>query len=264
MKSILSLFLLLVCTSMIFSQALPIADNSFLVEEAYNQEAGVVQHVNTFQRMRGGDWLYTFTQEWPIKSQKHQFSFTLPVQDSKSINTGLGDMDITYRYQLINNSNVAVSPRVSLIFPTGSVSRESGRGSVGLGFNMPVSVTHSKHFVTHWNAGTTITPRAKNISDERATTFDYSLGQSIVWLAHSRFNLLFETVWNSEETVIGPDRKDREYGLLLNPGIRWAHNFKNGLQIVPGIAVPVGVGPSRGERGLFFYISFEHPFRKID
>jgi len=37
----------------------PIQDNSFLIEEAYNQEAGVVQHVNTFMRQRNGDWLYS-------------------------------------------------------------------------------------------------------------------------------------------------------------------------------------------------------------
>lgn len=28
----------------------PIQDNSFLIEEAYNQEFGVVQHINTFTR----------------------------------------------------------------------------------------------------------------------------------------------------------------------------------------------------------------------
>jgi len=27
--------------------------------------------------------------------------------------------------------------------------------------------------------------------------------------------------------------------------------------------MPVGVGPSSGERGVFFYLSFEHPYRKI-
>jgi len=50
---------------------------------------------------------------------------------------------------------------------------------------------------------------------------------------------------------------------LLSPGIRWAHNFKNGLQIVPGIGVPLGVGPSAGEKAVFLYLSFEHPFRKL-
>jgi hypothetical protein len=50
---------------------------------------------------------------------------------------------------------------------------------------------------------------------------------------------------------------------LLSPGIRWAYNFKNGLQIVPGVAVPFGVGPSSGEKGVFLYLSFEHPYRKL-
>ena len=38
----------------------PIQDNSFLVEEAYNQERGVVQHISTFSRMwNSKDWSYT-------------------------------------------------------------------------------------------------------------------------------------------------------------------------------------------------------------
>ena len=46
------------------SKAGAIQDNSFLLEEAYNQEAGVVQHINTFTRYRESrDWVYTFTQE---------------------------------------------------------------------------------------------------------------------------------------------------------------------------------------------------------
>src|SRR6185437_8242001 len=49
----------------------PIADNSFLIEEAYNQEAGVVQHISTFSRPNGGGaWDYTFTQEWPFRGMK--------------------------------------------------------------------------------------------------------------------------------------------------------------------------------------------------
>ena len=57
-----------------------IQDNSFLIEEAYNQDPGVVQHIQTFSRAtRGGDWLYTFTQEWPAPNLKHQLSYTLPM-----------------------------------------------------------------------------------------------------------------------------------------------------------------------------------------
>jgi len=35
------------------------------------------------------------------------------------------------------------------------------------------------------------------------------------------------------------------------------------MQIVPGVSVPVGVGPSAGEKGLMFYLSLEHPYRRI-
>lgn len=73
-----------------------------------------------------------------------------------------------------------------------------------------------------------------------------------------------EAVWNRDQFVIGPNVKESESSLFINPGVRWAHNFRSGLQIVPGVAVPVGIGSSRGERGVFFYLSFEHAFKKAD
>ena len=50
---------------------------SFLLEEAYNQEAGVVQHIQALRREQRS-WFYTFTQEWPLGGQDHQFSYTVP------------------------------------------------------------------------------------------------------------------------------------------------------------------------------------------
>ena len=45
----------------------PIRDNSFLVEEAYNQDPGVVQHLQLFiWNWKSGGWAWTFTQEWPV------------------------------------------------------------------------------------------------------------------------------------------------------------------------------------------------------
>jgi len=104
----------------------PIQDNSFLVEEAYNQEAGVVQHIFTFARSIGDPgWTFSFTQEWPVGSQKHQLSCTIPalsVDTDSGFDAGLGDVAINYRYQLVGNGDAAVAfaPRFSLIFPTGS------------------------------------------------------------------------------------------------------------------------------------------------
>lgn len=205
------LIVLAICAAGVFAQENkaeenpPIQDNSFLNEEAYNQEAGIIQHINTFTRSRSGDWLYTFTEEIPVSSQKHQFSFTLPVQKVGGFSgeRGVGDIAINYRYQLVANKKTAVAPRFSLLLPTGNYRKERGAGGVGFQFNLPVSVQFSKKFAAHPNAGLTFTPRAGNILGERAQTVDYNLGQSIVWLAAPRFNVLLESIWNNTADVTG-------------------------------------------------------------
>jgi hypothetical protein len=128
---------------------------------------------------------------------------------------------------------------------------------------LPLSVVLTRKLVTHWNVGTTIVPDARNNSGETETTFGYNFGQSVVWLAHPRFNVLLETVFNRSQKVIAPKTTQWTSNVLLSPGIRWAYNFENGLQIVPGVAAPFGVGASGGERGVFLYLSLEHPYRKL-
>lgn len=207
----------------------PISDNSFFIEEAYNQEPGVVQHIGTFERMRGGDWGAAFTQEWPLFSQQHQLSYSVPFSESE-----LGDVGLSYRYQMlgVGGGPVAFAPSVSLFLPTGDDSSTSWQ------FNLPLSVELNDRFVTHSNAGAAFAG-----SDHTVT-----LGQSLVWLASPRMNALVEAVWDDDDNF------------LVSPGIRWAHNLDSGLQIVPGIAFPIGVGPSAGDRGVFVYLSFEHAY----
>ena len=55
--------------------ALPIQDNSFLVEEAYNQEDGVIQHISFVQPSSTGDWVYTQIDERPGRSLKHRLAW---------------------------------------------------------------------------------------------------------------------------------------------------------------------------------------------
>ena len=248
--------------------AKPIQDNSFLLEEAYNQEAGVVQHISTFTRYRESrDWLYTFTQEWPVGGIQHQLSFTLPYAQMAASPDGgrnVGDILINYRYQLLGDGDakVAVSPRFSLILPTGD--RTQLRGSGGLGFQgmLPMSVVLTDAFVTHWNLGATWTPQARNLAGDTAATSAWTFGQSLVWLASPKWNALVEFAFTSGQVVAGPGRTGRADTFFINPGLRWAVDFKSGLQIVPGIAVPIGVGPSKGERAVFLYLSFEAPMFK--
>lgn len=243
------------------AQDKPIQDNSFLIEEAYNQEPGVVQHIFKYHRERSRDWSLTFTQEWPLGSQKHQVSYSVPVQRAGE-HTGAGDVSVDYRYQLKGDGDapLAVAPRLSLLLPTGDERKDLGKGGTGVQFNLPLSLVLSERVVTHWNAGATITPSARNADGASARTTDYNLGQSFVWLLRPRLNLLLETVWSSEENVEGEGETSRRRSAFISPGVRWAYNLANDLQVVPGIALPIGVGPSRRDYGIFLYLSFEHPF----
>jgi hypothetical protein len=238
-----------------------ISDNSFLIEEAYNQEPGVVQHISNFSRAdEGGSWAFSFTQEWPLRGVRHQISYGIPLEHADG--TGIGDVAINYRYQLLGSSeaSVAAAPRLTLLLPTGNEQR--GRGSGGLGFqtNLPLSYLPTPRLATHWNAGLTLVPSASNGLAAEATTLSYHLGASGIWLARPSLNLMLEVLWASTESPVAPGVTDRSESLLLNPGVRWAFNFDSGLQIVPGVAYTIGLD-SQDTDALFLYLSFEHPFK---
>jgi hypothetical protein len=244
-----------------------IQDNSFLVEEAYNQERGVVQHISTFSRLwNSKDWIYTFTQEWPVpRYPRHQLSYTLVAAHAGAFagsGAGWGDVILHYRYQLVGNggTRTAFSPRLSVLLPSGDETRGRGFGAPGIQMSLPLSVVLHRRLASHWNVGGTFVSQARDAMNNRADTMGYNLGQSFIWMPHPRFNVLMETVYASAQSVVAPDLTQWNRSLYLSPGIRWAYNFKNGLQIVPGIALPLGAGPSAGEHALFVYLSFEHPF----
>jgi hypothetical protein len=242
----------------------PIADNSFLIEEAYNQESGVVQHISTFTRPDGGGaWAYSFTQEWPFRGMTHQLSYTVPVLNQSGGGTGLGDVALNYRYQLVaaGDDGVHIAPRLSLLLPTGDDRRDRGAGGLGVQTNLPLSVRARPWLALHANAGLTWTPDATNAAGESAATLNANLGGSAIWLLRPTLNLMLELVWLSTQDVVGPDRRAREGALFLNPGVRWAFNFPSGLQVVPGAAYTLGLDDGAGADALFLYLSFEHPFR---
>jgi hypothetical protein len=247
-----------------------IQDNSFLIEEAYNQEFGVVQHINTFSRLwNSKDWGYTFTQEWPgFHNWRNQYSYTLVAAHAGAFTgtgVGWGDILLNYRYQVFGNgeSRMAFAPRVSVSVPSGDVTLGRGMGAPGLQVNLPLSFVLSRRLVTHWNAGCTFIPHAQGPDHSRAASAGYNLGQSFVFIASSRLNFMLETTDFRYQSVTGPGQTAWTEAMYVSPGVRWAYNFKNGLQIVPGIAMPIGVGGSTGERGIFLYLSFEHPFGKL-
>jgi hypothetical protein len=262
-RSVLNICLLLTSyLSPLTAQA--IQDNSFLLEEAYNQERGVVQHIGAFDRASGGAWQFAFTQEWPLGGIRHQLSYTIPLQGDGTTGTGLGDVALNYRYQLVGNAEArtAVSPRFTVLLPTGNDEMERGSGGVGLQANLPVSFVVGPELVTHWNAGVTVTPSARNPLGQSATTTNLNLGASAVWLLRPSFNLLVEALWLNTRVVVGNGQTARERGGYLSPGMRMAFDLAGDLQIVPGLAYIFGLGPDLNEDAVFLYLSFEHPFSR--
>jgi hypothetical protein len=229
-----------------FSKA--IEDNSFFIEEAYNQEEGVVQHI--FTGPTSSDLVFnefSFTQEWPVYSQTHQFSYSIPYLLRFSVD-GIGDIILNYRYQLTNENSLAVSPRFSLILPTGNKTKGLGDGVVGMQLNLPVSKRWLDEFITHFNAGMTLLPKVSYEGREKTLT-TYFAGASGIFLATPHSNILLEALYSSTN---GSEE------FILSPGLRIAFDIGNS-QLVPGIAFPFY---SKSDSGsiIYLYLSFEHPF----
>lgn len=242
-----------------------IQDNSFLLEEAYNQEDGVVQHIQTFQYLEGGDWAYTFTQEWPVPTQMHQFSYTIPYLrlDEGEPETGFGDVLLNYRYQAVLRSPIAFSPRASIILPTGDHEEGLGSDAWGMQGNLPLSIELTDRLVTHWNLGATFIPDAKGLDGSEAGTTGFNYGASFIYIVNDDLNLMLELVGSANETVVEGGSIEPENSFFINPGLRYAIDVESGLQIVPGLSFPIGIGPSEGDFGVFLYLSFEHPLFKL-
>jgi len=154
-----------------------IQDNSFFVEEAYNQEPGVVQHilnVPLFFADGGKESTPTFTQEWPVLSQTHQFSYTLPHTFAEK-ESGLEDIRLNYRLQALmeNEWDPAFAPRFSLVIPTGDADKGFGHGQLGYEVNLPFSKIVSNRWSVHFNAGGSVFP---DVNDRDLV--NYNLGGS--------------------------------------------------------------------------------------
>jgi hypothetical protein len=223
----------------------------------------VVQHISAFARGDDGGWSYSFTQEWPVPGLRHQLGYTLSwlrVPDGEGGETGFSDVALNYRFQAADGERMAFAPRVSLLFPTGDEEQGLGSGHAGVQANLPLSLSLSPRIVTHGNLGATWIPSTRNEAGEEADTFAVNLAGSLVWLARPRFNVLLEATHVEGEQVSGEGRTVEAASSFLSPGVRWAVDLDSGLQIVPGIAAPIGVGESSGDNAIFLYLSFEHPF----
>lgn len=250
-----------------------IEDNSFLIEEAYNQEPGVVQHIFNAQYTTSGarhGWLFSFTQEWPVFSQDHQFSYTIPSShliDGPDRIYGIGDILLNYRYQALEEGEVkpAFAPRFSLILPTGNRDRETGNGVVGFQWALPFSKKLGSRFAMHTNLGLTYLPRVRARMGGSTAPFSprhslvsYNLGASGIFALLPRFHLMLEWIGEFEESINDSGKTKREFQPVISPGFRAAVVNEEKLQIVVGAAAPIGLNRKADNYGTFLYLSIEH------
>jgi DtxR family Mn-dependent transcriptional regulator len=232
-----------------------ITDNSFLVEEAFNQEPGIFQNIFTAVRV-DDSWAAGFTQEWPIGSQTHQFSYTLAWIDPGD-RSGFGDTLINYRYQATTEGpgRPAFSPRFSVILPTGG---DAGDGSPGIQINLPFSKQQGAMY-WHWNAGITWLPKAEAASPGREESLEWPfLSGSGIYRVRPMLHLMLESVLTFNESIDDAGT-GRDTLFTLSPGVRGGWNIGD-HQLIAGLAVPITWGAGT-ETGVFGYLSYELPFK---
>lgn len=238
-----------------------IRDNLFLLEEAYNQEPGVIQHIQSTTWNPGSRaWVYSFTEEWPVPGDRHQLSVTIPVSGFFGPGgSAVGDVLVNYRLQAIGAGGagrLAMAPRLSLALPTAP--RGPGADTaLGAQFNLPVSIELGERFVVHLNGGFGLARRAP--AGIRRTSLDTTAGAALVWHARPTVNGVLEVVHATAEDFDAAGRRRRDAGMIVNPGVRFALDFPSGLQVVPGISLPIQFPRGDGRFGLLAYLSLEHP-----
>ncbi len=260
-------------------------DNGFLVEEASNQEPGVVQHIfnwiNSWDRTAGGrtrDFLMAYVMELPLGSQKHQFSFLVPFQTTFEKSGGVaqqtgdvGDIFLNYRYQLLADDDFLwLAPRFSAILPSGDKRFGTGSGQAGFQFNLPVS-RYGERFDFHFNAGYTIIPNVSLPLDPLLAGQPFSprrhlhtgnLGASTFWKPQTYFHLFVEVLALHDLGIDDFGARDHATQVFVNPGFRWAICQLEAVEWVVGLSVPIGLTRDTPDIGLFAYMSVEHSFRR--
>lgn len=240
-------------------------DNSILLEEAYNQEFGVVQHISTlsFTGRDHRDLAFELTQEWPFATQRDQFSYTLTLLRPDGGSSGPGDFAVHYRRQFgLKGRPWALAPSASIILPTGSNDEGRGNGSFGLELGLPLSYTISRDLVTHWNVSAGALPWAKVPGSDRKLLKSAQAGASLIGPLRSPIQLMLETLVTVEDEFVALNRVESVSSWILSPAVRVAFNL-GGLQVVPGFAVPITRSEGESVTDFIVYLSLEHAFREI-
>lgn len=232
--------------------------NSFLVEEAYNMDEGHVAQTATMRRDRGGDWMMVLSQDWALGSARHQGGFALAYgrQQGPGSSAGAADTVLNYRYQVADgDEGFALTPRLTMSWPTGSPERGLGSGGVGLAVNLPASRRWGDWGATHLNLGGGYTPSGKDGSGVTASSAFLATGASVAWAARSEVNLLLEALYTRSWAA-----GSASDSLVVSPGVRAGATF-GAVKLVAGLSAPLGVLPADRRFAVIGYLSVDLPAR---
>ncbi|MBL8799852.1 MAG: hypothetical protein JNM56_38575 [Planctomycetia bacterium] len=258
-----------------------IRDNGFLVDEAYNQGTGEVQHIfnwiNSWTRTpfgRNRDFEASYCMELPLGSQAHQFSFTIFYQTAfeqtdagPAVQSGdIGDSLLSYRYQLFASDDTFwCAPQFTLVVPTGDERFGFGNGALGYDFLLPVSF-YRERFDFHLNAGYSTTPGARSgvapgVLSPKHTLQGYVLGAALYWKPEVFLHFFIEALWQRNDIIDELGFRDNESQVYINPGVRYAITQNEGVEWVLGVAAPIGLTEDTPDISVFAYMSIEYDFR---
>jgi hypothetical protein len=259
-----------------------IRDNGFLVEEAFNQEKNEIQHIfnwipqwNRVGPVHGAEFVFAYTIDIPLGSQKHELSFMSPLVGGyenlpnglQRSAGGLGDTMINYRYQLLASDDFLwCTPRATVIVPTGDNDRRLGTGTVGYEFYLPIS-RYGKRFDWHFNIGYTYFPTLPGavpagLLDLENSLQGYGVGGTVLWKPRYDLHFFLETLALGNVNFDDDGRYRRNYNqLLLNPGLRYGVVRLPTVEWVVGASIPIGLTQATPDVGLFLYLSLEHAVR---
>ena len=240
-----------------------IEDNSFLLEEAYNQEWGVYQFIQKYQTSNKGNIEYSFENEIPISDKVHQFSYEFArIKSDGQSQSKFGDTTLNYRWQPLNKDGFLLAERIGLIVPTGNVAEGTSSGVVGFEFMQAATLTLSDRWMNHWNLGFEVLPNAKTAGHSaRGTQSGFTAATSLIYLLSDNFNLMMEALVQTGQSINADETKEISSSVTLNPGVRWAWDFDwKDTQIVPGVSFPTEILNDRTEHSVLVYLSIEPKF----
>lgn len=232
-----------------------ILDNSFFVEEAFNQDKGIFQNIFSWSRDRSGEWEGSFTQEWPAPATTHQVSYTIPFASPAHF----GGVLLNYRYQVLEEASgrPAFAPRFSLILPTGRALDYSDHPGVQV--NLPFSKQAGDIYL-HWNAGVTWLHGIPNGGASKTSLTSPQVAGSVIWNTRPYLNAMLESVMSFEDSPIGNQQTSRERVTTISPGVRGGWTLTGDRQIILGAAVPLTFTQGAHSTAFLTYFSYELPF----